>query len=1314
MALVIGGEKVTMDSGDESGQSAFKFFDQGYGQSQSQTGFAGGGGGGGSGVNGFAFQEFGTTQSQSQRMDMFTQRDLLTQAGSQFTQLTQPDGEFCSQNDGGGDADRVRHSSSSSSSSDNSRSHGDNKSSIEEDDISRGLEELRFEDDDDEGTIFKKLPDHACRYCGIHEPSSVVQCNICDRWFCNGKGLTSGAHIINHMVRSKHKEVSLHKEGPLGDTVLECYSCGTKNVFVLGFIPAKNDTVVVLLCRQPCAAQAALKDENWDYNGWRPLSPTAASWTGLVKVPTSKEQERARQISNTQIVKLEEIWKENQDASFQDLEKPGIEDEPQHVLLRYEDGYQYEQIFKPLIKLEAEYDKKLKESQKHDTVDVRWDVGLNKRTTAYFTLPSIGDSDLRLMPGDELKIRHNGEKYKNWNGVGHVIKVPDNFGEEIGIELKLKYCHNAPTEMTSSFVVEFVWKSTSFDRMLAALNKFAVDDRAVSSYIYHKLLGHEMEEQLFRLQLPKNFSGKNLPELNRSQAFAVKHALQRPLSLIQGPPGTGKTVTSASIVYHLAKINGGPILVCAPSNTAVDQLTEKIHQTGLKVVRLCAKSRESIDSSISFLSLHNQIRKLSQEVCMELSKLQQLKDETGELSVADERRYINLKKKVERQILEVADVISCTCVSAGDPRMSRLKFSSILIDESMQATEPECMVPVVLGAKQVILVGDHCQLGPVVISKGRPLSILFERLVVLGIRPFRLEVQYRMHPDLALFPSNYFYEGTLQNGVGSKERTLMVDFPWPEPEKPLMFYVTMGQEEISASGTSYLNRTEAANVEKVTTKLLKAGIRPEQIGIVTPYEGQRAYLVQYMQANGALNTKLYLEIEVASVDAFQGREKDFIILSCVRSNDQQGIGFLNDPRRLNVALTRAKFGLIIVGNPKVLAKHQLWNHLIRYCKDLNVLVEGPLTNLKECTLQFPKPKKMTNAVNPGAHFMQTNMYDARDAQQIPGPPGGGQHFGGPPNQLNANVHGFIPPMPAYYNNMRQMYDPPSEAEFSRISEEFSYINQQNLQFQNSFPVPMGMFLNMSHIPSRFFNQPDQEHGQGAFNHNMGGGPPGRGPMGASRMPQNPSGPGFNRNKGGGRGDQMFPSGGGGGNKNMRGPATGNRTSGKGYGSEMQSQPGMLSQGYGLSQNEPGGSSSQSFGTQPMTQPGAFGFGSGMSQGNMMSQQEFSEDYGMEFQSQSDLPFGPEFERGGKPKTDGGFPDNLFPGGGASGGGSGKGSGGMSQGLQFSQIQYLPILSGSLHHEELNGYRETKKMRMMITHKRGEDGVNKAEDKLMVT
>lgn len=242
---------------------------------------------------------------------------------------------------------------------------------------------------------------------------------------------------------------------------------------------------------------------------------------------------------------------------------------------------------------------------------------------------------------------------------------------------------------------------------------------------------------------------------------------------------------------------------------------------------------------------------------------------------------------------------------------------------------------------------------------------LFERLVVLGIRPIRLQVQYRMHPALSAFPSNVFYEGSLQNGVTEIERQLTgVDFPWPQPDKPICFWSTTGQEEISSSGTSYLNRTEAANIEKLATRFLKSGIRPEQIGIITPYEGQRAYIVSYMQHQGSLHAKLYLEIEVASVDAFQGREKDIILLSCVRSNEHQGIGFLNDPRRLNVALTRAKYGLIIVGNPKVLSRQPLWHHLLVFYKEKRVLVEGPLSALKESPIQFAKPRALVNATNP--------------------------------------------------------------------------------------------------------------------------------------------------------------------------------------------------------------------------------------------------------------------------------------------------------------------------------------------------------------
>ncbi len=432
------------------------------------------------------------------------------------------------------------------------------------------------------------------------------------------------------------------------------------------------------------------------------------------------------------------------------------------------------------------------------------------------------------------------------------------------------------------------------------------------------------------------------------------------LRLSPGPPGTGKTVTSATIIYHLNKINGGQVLVCAPSNVAVDQLCERIHRTGLKTVRVTAKSREDVDSPVGFLSLHEQVRMNDSNI--ELVKLNQLKSELGELSSQDEKKFKQLTRSAEREILTNADVICCTCVGAGDPRLSRFKFRTVLIDESTQSAEPECMIPLVLGCKQVVLVGDHQQLGPVIMNKKAAKAglnqSLFERLVILGCAPIRLNVQYRMHPCLSEFPSNMFYEGSLQNGVTMQQRLRRdVDFPWPVVDSPMMFWSNLGNEEISASGTSYLNRTEASNVEKIITRFFKAGVQPQDIGIITPYEGQRSYVVSSMQTNGSFKKENYKEIEVASVDAFQGREKDFIVLSCVRSNDHQGIGFLSDPRRLNVALTRAKYGLVILGNPKVLSKHPLWHYLLLHFKERNCLVEGPLSNLQISLLQFSRPKQ---------------------------------------------------------------------------------------------------------------------------------------------------------------------------------------------------------------------------------------------------------------------------------------------------------------------------------------------------------------------
>jgi len=821
---------------------------------------------------------------------------------------------------------------------------------------------LAFEEADEEGfeKSLKDLPEHACRYCGIHNPACVVRCNFgsCRKWFCNGRGNTSGSHIINHLVRAKHKEVSLHSDSPLGDTILECYNCGCRNVFLLGFIPAKTESVVVLLCRDPCANSSGLKDMNWDLTQWLPLIEDRCFLSWLVKSPSEAEQLRSRRITAQQINKLEELWKSNPDALLEDLEKPGADDEPEPVLLRYEDAYQYQNIFGPLVNMEAEYDKKMKESQTQNGVTVRWDMGLNKKRIAWFSIPK-SDTELRLMTGDELNMKHPGDgMHAPWDCVGHVIKLTT---DEVAVELRSNA--GAPTTLSHGFSVDFVWKSTSFDRMQNAMRTFAVDDTSVSGYIYHRLLGHDVEAQTIRCVLPRRVSAPGLPVLNPSQEDAVKSVLQKSLSLIQGPPGTGKTVTSASIVYQMVKMNPGQqVLVCAPSNVAVDQLTEKIHATGLKVVRMCAKSREAVSSPVEFLTLHYQVRHLDGSEKTELHKLQLLKDEQGELSAADEKKYKYLKRQAEWEILQHANVICCTCVGAGDPRLSNFHFRHMLIDESTQATEPEVLIPLVLGAKQVIFVGDHCQLGPVIMCKKAARAglcqSLFERLVMLGIRPNRLQVQYRMHPCLSEFPSNTFYEGTLQNGVSTADRLQpQVDFPWPNPNLPMMFLSCIGQEEISGSGTSYLNRTEATAVEKVVTQFLKGGVLPEKIGVITPYEGQRAYVVSYMARAGTLRQALYQQIEVASVDSYQGREKDIVIISCVRSNAEQGIGFLKDDRRLNVALTRAKYGLVLIGNPRVLSRQVLWNNLLVHFKEKGVLVEGSLKNLKQSMLRLNRPRK---------------------------------------------------------------------------------------------------------------------------------------------------------------------------------------------------------------------------------------------------------------------------------------------------------------------------------------------------------------------
>lgn len=291
----------------------------------------------------------------------------------------------------------------------------------------------------------------------------------------------------------------------------------------------------------------------------------------------------------------------------------------------------------------------------------------------------IAEAGFKIEAGDIFFISHPNPSptIRNWIAEGQIVSTKKrncNSSQEIRGEISLgpKFKVECHIETTTGYKIEFDYNSTSFDRMRKALNKFSFslnnDDSCMSNQIRNLILGGgggggdssnvNVNANFDALKIrPEDLTAPNLPSVNSSQANAIKTAIQRSLTLIQGPPGTGKTVTSASIVYHLSQ--RGKVLVVASSNVAVDHLTDKINQTGLRVVRVMAKSRENLESPNSF----------------------------------------KLLRRAERTILEGAQVICCTCIGAGDRRLSKFRFSSVLIDEATQATEPETLIALVRGAQ---------------------------------------------------------------------------------------------------------------------------------------------------------------------------------------------------------------------------------------------------------------------------------------------------------------------------------------------------------------------------------------------------------------------------------------------------------------------------------------------------------------------------------------------------------------------------------------------------------------------------------------
>lgn len=339
-----------------------------------------------------------------------------------------------------------------------------------------------------------------------------------------------------------------------------------------------------------------------------------------------------------------------------------------------------------------------------------------------------------------------------------------------------------------------------------------------------------------------------------------------------------------------------PILATSDSNIAVDNLVEGCAAAGLRVVRLGRP--EAIRPEIL-------------RFCIDRPPS---RENGGGAQGYGTTSTLNFKERMKQ--LKNAQVVCCTCIGSGSDILDSLgPLERVLVDEATQATEPAILVPLMRGCRQLVLVGDHCQLPPTVLStkaeeEGHGVP-LFSRMVACGVPPFMLDTQYRMHPCISMFPSDLFYGGMLKNGVSAPERRPLAGFPWPREEFPVAFMPVQGVE-IDDGGSKY-NQSEAEAACHAVQLLLEGGqCSIPDIAVVTPYAAQ-ARLIRRM-LRGLRQNAGPPYIEVSSVDGFQGREKEAVVFSAVRSNDYGAIGFTSDWRRVNVSFTRARRALIVIGN----------------------------------------------------------------------------------------------------------------------------------------------------------------------------------------------------------------------------------------------------------------------------------------------------------------------------------------------------------------------------------------------------------------
>lgn len=494
--------------------------------------------------------------------------------------------------------------------------------------------------------------------------------------------------------------------------------------------------------------------------------------------------------------------------------------------------------------------------------------------------------------------------------------------------------------VTGELGVQLYFDDTSYKTMFAALREVAEAKGNRTARLREVLLGKA--PALRRETGPVRF-----PWLNVSQEKAVNQVLcAKEVAVVHGPPGTGKTTTLVEAVYETLH-RENQVMVSAQSNTVVDWIAEKLVDRGIPVLRIGNPTRVN-DKMLAFtyerrFEAHSdypelwQIRKTIREMTGRLRKSgredrERLHNQLTKLRV----RATGLEIRIDTELFTEARVIACTLVGAASRVLERKRFSSLFIDEAAQAIEAACWIAI-SRADRVILAGDHCQLPPTIkcieAARGGLGRTLLEKVVLHKPETVSLlKIQYRMHEDIMRFPSRWFYHDELEAAPEVKYRGIL-DF-----DTPVSWIDTSEldlQEKAVAEGTGRLNTGEAELlVRELKNYMERIGIRrilEEHIdfGVISPYRAQVHYLRHLLKKEPFFRPCRRL-ITVHTVDGFQGQERDVIMISLVRANEKGQIGFLRDLRRMNVAITRARMKLLILGEAVTLTRHPFYRELYEY------------------------------------------------------------------------------------------------------------------------------------------------------------------------------------------------------------------------------------------------------------------------------------------------------------------------------------------------------------------------------------------------